>query len=202
MGGAVAGALLLIAGRTDDHLVEISLTMIAAYASFLLADHFEMSGVLATLTAGILVGNLGWRGPISEGGRGHVHSFWEYAAFLANSIIFLLIGGEVIGQPLSGFLVASGVAIILVLLGRALAVYPLCAIFGWSRLRVEPEHQHVLFWGGLRGALALALALALPEQIAERREIAIVAFAVVVFSIFVQGLTMPLLLKRVALAER
>ena len=200
IGAAVAGLLLLIAGRTEDHLVEISLTMIAAYASFLLADHFEMSGVLATLTAGLLFGNLGWLGPISEGGRSHVHSFWEYAAFLVNSIIFLLIGGEVIGQPLSGFLLTSTIAIILVLLGRALAVYPLSALFALTRLRVALKHQHVLFWGGLRGALALALALALPAQIAERQEIVIVAFAVVAFSIFVQGLTMPLLMRRLSTA--
>ena len=200
IGAAVAGLLLLIAGRTEDHLVEISLTMIAAYASFLLADHFEMSGVLATLTAGLLFGNLGWLGPISEGGRSHVHSFWEYAAFLVNSIIFLLIGGEVIGQPLSGFLLTSTIAIILVLLGRALAVYPLSALFALTRLRVTLKHQHVLFWGGLRGALALALALALPAQIAERQEIVIVAFAVVAFSIFVQGLTMPLLMRRLSTA--
>jgi len=202
IGAAVAGLLLLIAGRTEDHLVEISLTMIAAYASFLLADHFEMSGVLATLTAGLLFGNLGWLGPISEGGRSHVHSFWEYAAFLANSIIFLLIGGEVIGQPLSGFLLTSAIAIILVLLGRALAVYPLSALFALTPLRVTLKHQHVLFWGGLRGALALALALALPAQIAERQEIIIVAFAVVAFSIFVQGLTMPLLMRRLSTAGK
>ncbi|MEZ0242738.1 MAG: cation:proton antiporter [Sphingomonas sp.] len=202
IGAVVAGVLLLIAGRTEDHLVEISLTMIAAYASFLLADHFEMSGVLATLTAGLLFGNLGWLGPISEGGRSHVHSFWEYAAFLANSIIFLLIGGEVIGQPLSGFLVTSAIAILLVLLGRALAVYPLCALFAPTRLRVTLKHQHVLFWGGLRGALALALALALPAQITERQEIIIVAFAVVAFSIFVQGLTMPLLMRRLQAAQQ
>lgn len=200
-GAAVAGALLLLAGRTQDHLVEISLTMIAAYASFLLAEHFGTSGVLATLTAGILVGNLGWLGPISEGGRGHVHSFWEFAAFLANSVIFLLIGNEVIGQPIAGFLVASGIAILLVLLGRALAVYPLCATMGWSRLRVPAGHQHILFWGGLRGALALALAAALPAHIAERQQIIVVAFAVVVFSIFIQGLTMPLLMRRVTRGE-
>ena len=112
----------------------------------------------------------------------------------------MLIGGEVIGQPLSGFLLTSAIAIILVLLGRALAVYPLSALFALTPLRVTLKHQHVLFWGGLRGALALALALALPAQIAERQEIVIVAFAVVAFSIFVQGLTMPLLMRRLSTA--
>jgi CPA1 family monovalent cation:H+ antiporter len=176
-GGAVAGTLLTIAGRTEDHLVEITLTTLAAYGSFLLAEHFGMSGVLATLTAGLLVGNLGWRGAISQSGRGHVLAFWEYAAFLANSIIFIL----------------------LTLLGRAAAVYPLCALLRPTALRIEAGYQHVLVWGGLRGALALALALALPASLPERGEIIVVAFAVVAFSIFVQGLTMPWLTRRLGL---
>ena len=92
VGGGVAGGLLLLAGRTEDHLVEITLTTIAAYGAFLLAEHFEASGVLASLAAGMVVGNIGWRGYISESGRGHVLSFWEYAAFLANSLVFILIG--------------------------------------------------------------------------------------------------------------
>jgi CPA1 family monovalent cation:H+ antiporter len=202
VGAAIAGALLLVVGRTQDHLVEITLTTIAAYASFLLADHFGMSGVLATLTAGILIGNLGWRGPISENGRGHIHAFWAYAAFLTNSIIFMLIGGEVVGQPLSSFILPSAVAIPLVLLGRVLAVYPLCGLVAGTRLRVALHDQHILVWGGLRGALALALALALPQQIAERQEIIVVAFAVVAFSIFVQGLSMPPLMRRLSAAQR
>src|SRR5262249_20092044 len=78
----VAGAALLVVGRTDDHLVEITLTTIAAYGSFLLAEHFHMSGVLAALAAGLVVGNVGWTGwmgwSISGSGREHVISFWDY----------------------------------------------------------------------------------------------------------------------------
>lgn len=198
-GGAVAGTLLTIAGRTEDHLVEITLTTLAAYGSFLLAEHFGMSGVLATLTAGLLVGNLGWRGAISQSGRGHVLAFWEYAAFLANSIIFILIGSHEAHAPLALFSGAAAVAILLTLLGRAAAVYPLCALLRPTALRIEAGYQHVLVWGGLRGALALALALALPASLAERGEIIVVAFAVVAFSIFVQGLTMPWLTRRLGL---
>jgi CPA1 family monovalent cation:H+ antiporter len=72
VGGGVAGGLLLLAGRTEDRLVEITLTTIAAYGAFLLAEHFDASGVLASLTAGMVVGNIGWSGYISESGRGHV----------------------------------------------------------------------------------------------------------------------------------
>ncbi|MEO7178053.1 MAG: cation:proton antiporter, partial [Allosphingosinicella sp.] len=87
----------------------------------------------------------------------------------------------------------------LVLVGRLVAVYPLSASFAASGLRLPASYQHVLFWGGLRGALALALALALPETVPERSEIIVVAFAVVAFSIFVQGLTMPRLIRRLGL---
>ena len=85
-------ALLRIAGRTDDHLVEITLTTIIAWGGFLLAERIGASGVFAALAAGVIVGNFGWRRAISEEGKPHVLGFWEYAAFLANSVLSLLIG--------------------------------------------------------------------------------------------------------------
>jgi monovalent cation:H+ antiporter, CPA1 family len=195
-GAAVAGLMLLIAGRTTNNLIELTLTTVVAYGSFLLADHFGLSGVLATVTAGLLVGNIGPLGSISAQGRASVQGFWEYAAFIANSIIFLLIGIHEAEQPFALILPAIAVAILFVLLGRALSVYPLCALFARSHLRVTMPHQHVLFWGGLRGALALALALGLPAGMPQANEIVRVTFAVVAFSVFVQGLTMGPLLRR------
>jgi NhaP-type Na+/H+ or K+/H+ antiporter len=88
-------------------------------------------------------------------------------------------------------------AILLVLLGRAVAIYPCCFLFSWSALRVSWRHQHILFWGGLRGALALALALGLPPEVPARESIITMSFAVVAFSVFVQGLTMTPLLRRI-----
>lgn len=199
VGLVVAGGLLIVAGRTDDHLVEITLTTIAAYGSFLLAEHLGMSGVLASLSAGLLVGNLGMLRSIAVGSRSHVLAFWEYAAFLANSVVFILIGNHEAHQHLTLVAGAAATAIVLVLAGRALAVYPLCILFTRCGRRVDWRYQHILVWGGLRGALALALALALPSNIPERREIIAVAFAVVAFSIFVQGLTMPWLIRRLGL---
>ena len=198
-GLVVSGGLLIVAGRTEDHLVEITLTTLAAYGSFLLAQHFHMSGVLASLSAGLLVGNFGMMRSISENSRSHVFAFWEYVAFLANSVVFILIGSDEAHQHLTDVVAAAAVAIVLVLAGRALAVYPLCALFAPSRLRIDRRYQHVLVWGGLHGALALALALALPANIPERGEIIAVSFAVVAFSIFVQGLTMPYLIRRLRL---
>jgi CPA1 family monovalent cation:H+ antiporter len=84
----------------------------------------------------------------------------------------------------------AAAAILLVTMGRAAAIYPCCMLFARSPLRVSWKHQHILFWGGLRGALALALALGLPATILLREEIISISFAVVAFSVFVQGLSM------------
>ena len=194
-GVAVAVAALLLAGNTRDHLVELALTTVAAYGSFLLAERFQMSGVLATLSAGLTLGNLGSRGKISDRGKEVLQDFWEYAAFVANSLIFLLIGMRVAMEDFRAVWPAAVIAIILVTLGRAAAVYPCSALFGRSGQQVPMRYQHLLFWGGLRGALALALALALPPEVPGRDTIVTVSFAVVSFSIFVQGLTMKPLLR-------
>jgi monovalent cation:H+ antiporter, CPA1 family len=201
-GVTVSGVILLISGRTDDHLVEITLTTVAAYGSFLIAEHFRASGVIAALAAGLMVGNVGWMGAISDEGRDHVRSAWEYFAFLANSFVFILIGMNEANQPLREFgSVTAAVGVVAVLAGRLVSVYPLAALFVPSRWRVPPSYQHVLFWGGLRGALALALALAVPATVPERNQIIVTAFVVVAFSILVQGLTMPWLIKRLRLNE-
>lgn len=194
-GVVIAGAALLLVGNTQDHLVELALTTVAAYGSFLIAEHFQMSGVLATLSAGLTLGNIGSRGRISDRGKEAVQDFWEYAAFVTNSLIFLLIGMRVAMQDFRAVWVPAAIAILLVTLGRAAAVYPSCAFFAASRWNIPMRYQHLLFWGGLRGALALALALALPPEVPERDTIVTISFAVVAFSIFVQGLTMKPLLR-------
>lgn len=195
-GAVVAVAALLLAGRTDDHLVEITFTTVAAYGSFLVAEHLHLSGVLATLVAGLILGNMRSEGAIGEKGREAVQAFWEYAAFVANSLVFLLIGMREAHEHFLSSWWSTVLGIVLVVLSRAIAVYPCSALFSRSRMRVNRRHQHILFWGGLRGALALALALALPAEIPQRGSIITVSFAVVAFSIFVQGLTMKRVLRR------
>jgi CPA1 family monovalent cation:H+ antiporter len=194
-GAVVAAVALLLTGATDDHLVEITFTTVAAFGSFLLAEHFHLSGVLATLTAGLIIGNVGHLAIAAET-REAVEGFWEYAAFVANSLIFLLIGMRLANQHYGFVLLPALIAVVIVTLGRALAIYPLSLLFARSKLRIKSSHQHVLFWGGLRGALALALALGLPPDMQGRDAIITVAFAVVAFSIFVQGLTIKPLLRR------
>lgn len=195
-GGLTAGVLLLLAGQTEDPLVEITFTTLAAYGSFLLAEQFHSSGVLACLTAGLVVGNIGPLGAISPRGREAITAYWEYLGFVANSLIFMDIGIYLSRQDFLGSLVPAMSAILLVVLGRALTVYPCCAVFSRSVLHVRGRHQHVLFWGGLRGGLALALALGLPPDVPHRETIISVSFVVVSFSIFVQGLTMTPLLRQ------
>lgn len=188
-GGAVALGALLLAGRTDDRLVEITFTTVAAYGSFLMADHFGLSGVLATITAGLVMSNFKLLNGISERGKEAVQGFWEYAAFVANSLVFLLIGMHEAHQNFTAIWLPATIAIALVTVGRSAAIYPCCLVFSRSSLRVPWKHQHILFWGGLRGAVALALALGLPPEVPLREQIITISFAVVAFSVFVQGLT-------------
>jgi len=212
-GGLAVGLLVgmsavLLAGTSKDHLVETALTAVAAFGSFLVAARIGASGVLATVTAGIVMGNLGvqgaWQGfgpGLTAHGRTFVLEFWEFAAFLANSVVFLLIGSAMatIDFAREGW-GALALAVLLALAGRAVAVYPVCLAFARSRWAITLNQQHLLWWGGLRGALTLALALSLPAQIPQRDDILIVAFAVVAFSVIVQGLTTPFALAGLALA--
>ena len=194
----VGGFVLIVIGRTQDHLVELSMTTVAAFGSFWLAEHFQLSGILATTTAGLMVGNMPSLSTLTAKGEKSIEHFWDFAAFVANSIIFIVLGINLAYQDLAQAAVPIIIAVLAVLIGRAVAVYPCSALFNWSRYRVEPRHQHILFWGGLRGALALALALGIPVNLPYRQEILTVTFGVVAFSVFVQGLTIPALLRRSA----
>lgn len=201
VGALCGGAAIAASLRTSEHLIEAALTTIAAFGSFLIAEHLHVSGVLATVTAGLMMGNLGLLregegGFLSLKGREFVHGFWEFAAFVANSVVFLMIGVDVASTPFEFYGVGLiFVAIAITLAARAITVYPLSAPFLPTRWRISPAEQHVLWWGGLRGALALALALSLPATLPMRDTIVVVTFGVVAFSIVVQGLTMPLLLR-------
>jgi monovalent cation:H+ antiporter, CPA1 family len=182
----VTGAMLVLAGHTDEHLVKIIFTTVAAYGSFWLAAYFHVSGVLASLVAGLVTGNLS---SFTDKGREAVGSFWQFIAFIVSLLIFILIGIRGSYQDSTNLLNPTTIAILLVLLVRALAIYPLSALFLCSGMQVSFNHQYILFWASLRGALALALALGLPSEVPQREAIVAVAFGLVAFSIFAQGLT-------------
>ena len=210
IGLAVGLGATLVAGRTDDRLIETAVSLVAAFGSFLIAEKLHVSGVLATVTAGIVMGNLGvlqerviLGRQFTPEGRTFVLEFWEFAGFLANSLVFLLIGSALAGVNFSregAGTLALGIG--LALAGRAAAVYPIMLALKPTRWAMSYAEQHLLWWGGLRGALALALALALPYDLPYREDILIVAFAVVAFSIVVQGLTAPFTLRALGLADK
>jgi len=205
-GGAVLGSALgylasRITGTVDDPQIEITLTTILAYGSYLLAFHLHLSGVIATAAAGLIFGNFGSKRGMSARTRTAMYSFWEYISFVMNSLVFLLIGLEIqLGKLLQSW-ASVLMAIGAVLLGRALAVYLLVPLSNRFAERIPIRWQHVAVWGGLRGALALALALSLSSAFPYREQILNLTFGVVIFSILVQGLTIKPLLRLLKLAN-
>jgi CPA1 family monovalent cation:H+ antiporter len=198
--GATTGiALGYLAGkitaRLDEPHLEITLTTIVAYGSYLVADSLRGSGIIATVAAGLMVGNFGASRGMSARTRVAVWSFWEYTAFVINSILFLLIGMQVRLGDLIRTWRTLLMAAAAVLLGRVLSVYPLTPISNLIAPRVPQRWQHVLVWGGLRGSLSLALALSLPPTFPYRGDILNWTFGVVALSIIVQGLTIKPLLR-------
>lgn len=199
-GGAGLGLVLgyvasSVTKRIDDAEVEITLTTVLAYGTYLLARHLHLSGVIATVVAGLVVGNVAVKARMSARTLTALRAFWEYAAFVMNSVVFLLIGLEVrLGSVLHAWK-AILVAVVALFIGRVLSVYTLVPVSNLFSKRVPAAWQHVLVWGGMRGALSLALALSLVSTFPFRSEILNLTFGVVVFSILVQGLTIrPLLL--------
>ncbi len=204
LGGAlVGGALGWVASRIhshlDDPLMDLTLTALLAYGSYLVSSALNVSGVIAVIAAGLVAGNLGLFGTMSDKARDSVVAFWEFAAFVANSMVFLLVGFSASrAHWLSMPMVVLG-AIVSVLFGR-LTVYPLLLISSRAGGRVPANWCHVLWWGGLRGALSLALALALPAGFPDRNVVISATFGVVIFSLIIQGLTINLLVVRLNLA--
>jgi CPA1 family monovalent cation:H+ antiporter len=206
VGGSVLGFALgyaasKITQRIDDPQIEITLTTIVAYGSYLLANHLHLSGVIATASAGLMVGNFGAKHAMSPKTRVALESFWEYLAFVMNSLVFLLIGLEVHLDALAHAWRPVVFAIAAVLIGRSLSVYLLVPVSNMFADKIPIRWQHVMVWGGLRGALALALALSLDNTFPYRDRILDLTFGVVVFSILLQGLTVKPLLRILGLAD-
>jgi CPA1 family monovalent cation:H+ antiporter len=206
VGGAVLGSVLgyaasKITQTIDDPQIEITLTTIVAYGSYLLANHLHLSGVIAAASAGLMVGNFGAKRGMSARTRTALESFWEYIAFVMNSLVFLLIGLEVHIDALAHAWRPVLFAIAAVLIGRSFSVYLLVPVSNLFAEKIPVRWQHVIVWGGLRGALALALALSLDNTFPYRDRLLDLTFGVVVFSILAQGLTMKPLLRVLGLAD-
>jgi len=200
LGGAALGLILgyaasKLTAQVDDPRVEITLTTILAYSSYLIAEHLHVSGVIATVAAGLMIGNFGAETGMSPRTRVGVWSFWEYVSFVINSLVFLLIGIEVHTLSLLAAWHAILLAIGTVLLGRILSVYLLTPVSGLAGSPIPGPWRHVLVWGGIHGSVSMALALSLARDVPNRDLILTMTFGVVAFSIIVQGLTVKPLLR-------
>ena len=207
--GVGAGALVgFVAHRLmaslDDHLVEIMLSLVTAYGAYLLADRLHGSGVIAVVAAGLLIGNYGTRFAMSASSRVALLEFWEVLAFLANSALFLVIGLEFDITDLKGrTLAATVVAIVGMLVGRALISFGLLRVFRNSRAAPIPKPWRMaVFWGGLRGSIPIALVLGLPERRFGGIDAVAMVFGVVLFSLVVQGLTYKPILDKLGLTAK
>jgi CPA1 family monovalent cation:H+ antiporter len=190
-----------VIARIDEPLVELTLTTIAAYGSFALGEQLHASGVLATVTAGVLCGSYGAPKGMCAATRLTVESFWQYIAFALNSVIFLLIGLGVRTERVFGSWRLIVLAYLIVMLTRAALVYLVVLLLRRTRERVPWSWGAVLTWGGLRGALSMVLALALADSFVDRDVVVQVTFGVVTLTILVNGMTVAPLLKALGMAD-
>ena len=196
--GACVSWLLTL---TEDHLVEISLTTAAAYGAYLLAANVHASGVIAVVASGVMCGSVGAKHGMTPATRVPVVSFWEYAAFAVNSIVFLLIGMEIELPRLVGVLPAAILVFVILTAVRAAVIWVITPLAQRREGAFEPGWRAVLTWGGLRGGISMVLALWLSQQagFALGESIRDLVFAVVLVILLVQGTTIGLLLKRFGL---
>ncbi len=219
-GGLAVGLVLgyivseIVLARVDDGLIETTTTMALAYGSYLIAESageivgrsFHFSGILAVVAAGLTVGSLGLKNT-SPNTRQTLEHSWELLTFLVNSLVFLFIGLTISLSSLVDHAGEVALAVATVLLVRVVVVYGLTGI--GNRLeparRISMPYQHVMFWGGLRGAISLALALLITEELFDpetAESLQVMTFGVVVFTLLIQGTTMGPLIQRLGLAGR
>jgi monovalent cation:H+ antiporter, CPA1 family len=204
IGGAALGLILgyLSSGlftRSDDPLSGILLTVALSLGAYQVAESVHVSGVIAVVVAGLLVGNVGLSRSVSASSRITLTSFWEYAGFGVNTAIFLLIGLEIDLSTLWNTLPAVLLAIAAYQLGRLVSVYPLLALLRWFDRPVPLNWQHVLFLGNIKGSLSMALALILPMSLAGRGDLIALVYGAVVLSLVVQGVSLPWMVKQLNL---
>ncbi len=201
LGGVLVGVILgfvfsQIIRFFDDYPFEIALSAILFFGSYFIAEHLEVSGVIAVVAGGFMFADYGGKIGMSEKTRVTINTFWDVITLVANSIIFLLIGLEIRNIDFNNQWDIIAYAIILVILGRIIALYI-------STLPVKDlnrKERILLNWGGLRGSLSIALALSLPTEFAGRDTVLLLTFSVVLFSLIVQGLSIKPLIKKLGLS--
>ena len=194
----------------DEPLIETTITIVTAYGIYLLADTLHTSGILAVIFAALLLGSYGRRIGMSERTREAVDNFWSVVAFIANALVFLLVGAELNPTRFlfnTSLLITAGLAVVAVLLSRLIVILmlpsvtqPLIPQTLWSF--VPTPWRVVIFWSGLRGALSLALVLALPLNVPLRDTLIASTYAVVLFTLLVQGFTLRFILRRLSAVSK
>jgi monovalent cation:H+ antiporter, CPA1 family len=205
-GGSLLGVAIgyLSAGllkRSDDNLSSILLTVAIALGTYQAGYAIGVSGVVAVVIAGLIVGNIGVSKEVSASNRVTLFSFWEYAGFGVNTFIFLLVGVEVDLSTLWNTLPAVLLAILAYQTGRILSVYPLIAIVNRFDRPIPWRWKHVLFLGNIKGSLSMALALTIPASLTNRSFLIAVVFGTVLLSLVVQGLSLPWLIQKLNLTR-
>jgi monovalent cation:H+ antiporter, CPA1 family len=211
LGGAAVGLAVgylahIVISQIDDHLTEILISLVCAYGSFMLAEFFHFSGVLSTVLAGLLMGNLALRHAMSQSTRESLLLTWEVLAFMSNSAVFLLIGLSVNISNLLGSVGLIFAAVAFMLLSRIAVIYlllPAANRLQSAQNKVPIAWMHAAYWGGLRGAIPVALVLGLETQFqaVQNTTLSTIVFGVTVFSIIVQGITMQPLMVRLGLSS-
>ncbi len=201
VGGALLGLLtgwlvFFVMRSIDEYTLEIMLSLALVTGTYVIASRLHLSGPIAVVVAGLLIGNRGTRLAMSETTRTHLLNFWELIDEILNSLLFLLIGFEVLAISFqSSYLLAGAIAIPLVLVARLISVaVPMAGLS--LRRSFTKGALWVLTWGGLKGGISVALALSLPPS-PVREALLTVTYAVVIFSVIVQGVTIGPLIKRV-----
>ncbi|NJN37986.1 MAG: sodium:proton antiporter [Leptolyngbyaceae cyanobacterium CRU_2_3] len=199
-GGLIGFAISYLTQRFDLPLVEQSLTLVSAYGTYLITEDLGGSGVIGVVTTGLILGNFGSRIGMNPRTRIIVSEFWEFLAFFVNSIVFLLIGDQIRFAVLGENLGAIAVTIAAVIVTRAIAIYGLGFLSNrLANSEIPVSDQTVLWWGGLRGAVSIALALSVPESLPGREVVIATVFGTVLFTLLVQGLTIQPVLKALGL---
>lgn len=201
LGGAIGLLLFAMLRSINNYQTEVLLTLAGVLGGYELAQRLHVSGPLAMVVAGVIVGNQGRALAMSDTTRHHVDLFWELLDEILNAVLFVLLGLEIVVIAYTGpQFVAALCAIAIALLARLLAVgAPVAALRRWFPL---PDGAwKVLTWGGLRGGISVALALSLPAG-EQRQLILALTYGVVVFSILGQGLTIKRVIGRVSGDEK
>jgi len=200
IGCLIGFGLSYLTQRFDLPLVEQSLTLVSAYGAYLITEDLGGSGVIAVVTTGLILGNFGSRIGMNPRTRIIVSEFWEFLSFFVNSIVFLLIGDQVRFAILGDNLGTIAITIGAMILTRAIAIYGLSFLSNrFTNSEISLPDQTILWWGGLRGSVSIALALSMPVILPEREKIIATVFGVVLFTLLVQGLTIQPLLKKLNL---